>query len=74
MSIGFSLFLIAAGAILRYAVTWDPSGVNLETVGLILMVVGVVGLVISIAWMTNAASRDRAARSDVPPPPRPPTP
>jgi hypothetical protein len=74
MSIGFSLFLIAAGAILRYAVTWEPSGVNLETVGLILMIVGIVGLVISIAWMANAASRDRTGRGDVPPPPRPPTP
>ena len=39
MSIGFSLFLIAVGAILRYAVTWEPSGVDLETVGLILMIV-----------------------------------
>ena len=71
MSIGFSLFLIAAGAILRYAVTWEPSGVNLETVGLILMIVGIVGLVISIAWMATQANRQRG---DVPPPPRPPTP
>jgi Domain of unknown function (DUF6458) len=71
MSIGFSLFLIAVGAILRYAVTWEPSGVNLETVGLILMIVGIVGLVISIAWMASAAQR---GRGDVPPPPRPPTP
>jgi hypothetical protein len=65
MSVGASLFLIATGAILRYAVTWDPQDVNLETVGLILMLVGIVGLVISVAWMATAASRNR----DVPPPP-----
>jgi hypothetical protein len=48
MYIGTSLFLIAAGAILKYAVTTDLSGINLHTTGLILMVVGVVGLVISL--------------------------
>jgi uncharacterized protein DUF6458 len=68
MNVGASLFLIAAGAILRYAVTWEPNGVNIETVGLILMIVGIVGLVISLAWMTTAASRAR----DVPPRPPPP--
>jgi hypothetical protein len=66
MSVGVSLFLIAAGAILRYAVTWEPSGVNLETVGLILMIVGIVGLVISLAWIATAARRGTSAR---PPPP-----
>ena len=49
MSIGFSIFLIAAGAILRYAVTASVSGVELETVGLILMIAGIIGLVISLA-------------------------
>ena len=68
MSVGFSLFLIAAGAILRYAVTWNPNGVNIETVGLILMIVGIVGLVISLAWMATAASRTRDASSRPPPP------
>jgi hypothetical protein len=67
MSVGVSLFLIAAGAILRYAVTWQPQDVNIETVGLILMIVGIVGLVISIAWMAAAARRGTTA----PPPPPP---
>ena len=67
MSVGLSLFLVAAGAILRYAVTWEPNGVNIETVGLILMIVGIVGLVISIAWMATAARRGTTA----PPPPPP---
>lgn len=48
-AIGTSLFLIALGAILRYAVTVDVTGVSLTTVGLILMIVGGVGLVITLA-------------------------
>ena len=67
MSVGVSLFLIAAGAILRYAVTWQPQDVNINTVGLILMIVGIVGLVISISWMAAAARRG----ASVPPPPPP---
>lgn len=50
-SIGTSIFLIAAGAILRYAVTATAEGVSLTTVGLILMIVGIVGLVISLLLM-----------------------
>lgn len=49
MSLGVSIFLIAVGAILRYAVTATVSGVELQTVGLILMIVGIIGLVISLA-------------------------
>ena len=51
MGIGMSIFLIAAGAILRYAVTITVSGVELQTVGLILMIVGIIGLVITVAMM-----------------------
>jgi hypothetical protein len=51
MGIGTSIFLIAVGAILRYAVTATVSGVELQTVGLILMIVGIIGLVISLAVM-----------------------
>jgi len=43
-----SIFLIALGAILRYAVTITISGVELQTVGLILMIVGIIGLVITL--------------------------
>jgi hypothetical protein len=49
MGIGTSILLIAVGAILRYAVTVTVSGIELQTVGLILMVVGIIGLVISLA-------------------------
>jgi hypothetical protein len=55
MGIGTSIFLIAVGAILRYAVTVTVSGVELQTVGLILIIAGIVGLVISLAviFMAN---------------------
>ena len=43
--------LIAAGAILRYAVTASVEGISLTTVGLILMIVGIIGLVISLLYM-----------------------
>lgn len=59
MGIGTSIFLIAVGAILKYAVTADVSGVNLDTVGVILMVVGIVGLLLSLLWMTIWADRRR---------------
>jgi hypothetical protein len=49
MGIGTSILLIAVGAILRYAVTVTVSGVELQTVGLILMIVGIIGLVVSLA-------------------------
>jgi hypothetical protein len=57
MGIGTSIFLIAAGAILRYAVTLTVSGVDLQTVGLILMIVGIIGLVISLAVVFGADRR-----------------
>ncbi|MDX6628149.1 MAG: hypothetical protein QOH00_395 [Gaiellales bacterium] len=53
MGISGSLILIAVGAILKWAVTATVSGVNLQTIGVILMVVGAVGLVLSlIFWST----------------------
>jgi hypothetical protein len=66
MGIGTSLFLIAAGAILKYAVEDEISGVDLTTVGLILMIVGIVGLILSLILMLaprrseTVVTRDRA--------------
>jgi hypothetical protein len=57
MGIGTSLFLIAVGAILYFAVNATVSGLEIATVGLILMIVGVVGLVISLVFL-NSARRD----------------
>jgi hypothetical protein len=64
MGIGTSILLIAVGAILRYAVTVTISGVELQTVGLILMIVGIVGLVISLAVLFMGRGQD-----EYPPPP-----
>lgn len=62
-AIGTSLFLIAIGAILRYAVTVTVSWVSLPTVGLILMIVGVAGLAISLALIALHVRRSPSERS-----------
>lgn len=72
MGLGTSLFLIAVGAILRFAVSVSTHGFNLHTIGVILMVIGVVGLIISLLWMTLWADRTRrrtVVERDVAPPP-----
>jgi hypothetical protein len=48
VTIGASLFLIAVGAILYFAVTAELAGIELATVGLILMIIGILGLVITL--------------------------
>jgi len=58
MRIGGSLFLIAVGAILKWAITTSVSGVDLQTVGLILMIVGLVALAVSVYWMTARRRTD----------------
>lgn len=65
MSLGTSLFLFAVGAILYFAVTASVSGISLQTVGLILMIIGVVGVVLSLFWMTVWADRRRGDREVV---------
>ena len=60
MGIGTSLFLLAVGAILYFAVNADISGLEISTIGLILMVVGVIGLLISLFY-ANLFTRDRTA-------------
>ena len=49
MGIGISVFLLAVGAILAFAVDASVSGVDLDTIGVILMIVGAIGLVTSMA-------------------------
>jgi hypothetical protein len=44
MGIGASIFLVAVGAILTFALETEVSGIDLDTVGIILMVVGIIGL------------------------------
>ncbi len=59
MGLGTSLFLIAVGAILRFAVSVTTHGFSIHTIGVILIVVGVLGLLISLLWMTVWADRRR---------------
>ena len=53
MGISTSLVLIAAGAILKWAVTASVSGVDLQAVGVVLMVVGAIGLVLSLIFWSS---------------------
>lgn len=61
-----SIFLIAVGAILRYAVNVTVQGVEIETIGLILMVVGIIGLVISLAVVFMSPADRRRGPDDYP--------
>jgi len=63
MGIGTSIFLIAVGAILRYAINVTVQGVEIDTVGLILIVAGAIGLVISLA-IIFLSNDDRPRRPD----------
>lgn len=54
---GGSLFLIAVGAILRYAITWESDTVNIAVVGLILMLAGIVTLLLTVFFMVAASGR-----------------
>ena len=65
MGIGTSLFLIAVGAILYFAVDATISGLEITTIGLILMIVGVVGLLISLFMLSLRRRRARAERTVV---------
>jgi hypothetical protein len=54
MRIGAALFLIAVGAILKWAVTKQVSGIDLPMVGVILMVIGIIGLALElILWASR---------------------
>lgn len=53
MGIGVSIFLLAVGAILAFAVEVTTEGVNLNTVGVILMIVGAIGLLFSMLFWSS---------------------
>jgi hypothetical protein len=84
MTIAAAIFLIAIGAILRYATNVHVEGVSVDTVGLILMIAGVAGLILSFfqeaIWSDRRRRRDAVlaerdvpvAREEVPPREAPP--
>jgi hypothetical protein len=53
MGLGVSIFLIAVGAILTWAVNASVSGLELDTIGVILMIVGALGLVLSMIFWSS---------------------
>ncbi|WP_175084414.1 hypothetical protein [Candidatus Frankia nodulisporulans] len=63
MTLGLSVFLVAVGAALRYALTWRPGGIDLQVLGLILMVAGIATGVICVL---RAVLRTPAARENAP--------
>ena len=58
MTIGSSILLIAVGAILKWAVTAQVKGFNIQTAGTVLFVVGLVGLLLSLIYTFRGARRD----------------
>lgn len=65
MSIASSIFLIAAGAILRYAINVDSNAISIPTVGLIMMIAGGAGLALSLLY---ELLHTRPPRDERPPP------
>jgi len=63
VTIGTSLLLIAVGAILKYAVTAHVSGVDIQTVGVILMLIGILGLILSLLYTFLWSDRARSRRT-----------
>ena len=62
-----SILMIAAGAIMTWAVTDNTSGFDIHTIGIILLVVGIVGLIASLArgsFMGFSTSRERHVSTD----------
>lgn len=59
MGIGASLFLLALGAILTFAVEVTAEGFNINTVGVILMIVGGLGLLLTLLFWSDSAPLNR---------------
>jgi Domain of unknown function (DUF6458) len=59
MYVGTSIFLIALGAILKFAVTATVVGIDIQTAGLILIIVGIIGLILSLLSMMVWSDRRR---------------
>lgn len=66
MSIGVSAFLIAVGAILKFALESRVEGINLGVVGVILMIVGAVGLTLSMLFWSSFSPYGRRTQIESP--------
>ena len=63
MGVSFSLLLAAAGAILLWAVNATVSGLNIHTVGVILLIVGIIGFLVSLAFWSSWGGFGGSART-----------
>lgn len=70
MAFGLSLVLIAAGAVLAYAVDGSLGGVDIASIGVILMVVGAVGLMVSMVVLASPTRASASTHETVEAPPR----
>ncbi|MBV8527155.1 MAG: hypothetical protein JOZ75_02450 [Candidatus Dormibacteraeota bacterium] len=74
MGLGVGIFLVAVGAILAFAINVNTAaqGVDLHTIGLILLAIGALGILLSMvfwsSWGGPAAFRRRTTTTNVPPP------
>ena len=59
MATGISLFFLAVGAILTFAIDTNVSGVDLDTIGVILMVIGLLGMLFSLVLWDSWTPRGR---------------
>ena len=65
MGLGVSIFLLALGAILAFAVEIDTSGIDIDSVGIILMVVGALGLMLSLLFWSSFSPYSRREQTVV---------
>ena len=65
MGIGVGLFLLAVGAILTFAVTATVSGIDVNTIGIILMIIGALGLLLSLLFWSSFSPYRREDRTVV---------
>jgi putative flippase GtrA len=66
MTIGSSIVLIAVGAILKWAVTAHVSGIDLQTAGTVLLIVGILGLILAVIYTFVWSRRTAATTTYVP--------
>lgn len=64
MGIGVSIFLIAVGAILTFAVNVDAEGFSINTIGVILMIVGALGALLSLLFWSSWGGPSRGRRDE----------
>ena len=64
MGIGVSIFLMAVGAILAFAINVSADGIDLDTLGVILIILGLVGLLASLVWWDDWTPRRRTVAYD----------